>query len=86
MHGFRPHAIVMDLYLPVLGGLDAIRALRRNEETKHIPVGACTAFEHVVNEEKARDAGSVAFVRKTCDPEDLRSLLEAIVARPHAFP
>lgn len=80
----EPDVIVMDLRLPVVSGLDAIRRLKSHEETAHIPIVACTGFDRVTSEIEAREAGSQAFVSKPCDPETLRQVLETVVARPPA--
>ena len=77
---FRPDVIVMDLRLPVLGGLEAIRQLKANPQTKDVPVLACTAVEPGNAEGPARDAGCAEFVAKPCPPEHLRVLLEELVA------
>jgi CheY-like chemotaxis protein len=76
---FEPDVIVMDLRLPVLGGLDAIRHLKSDEATKQIPIVACTAFDRRSSEIEARDAGCDEFFPKPCEPEHLRKLLEAMV-------
>jgi two-component system, cell cycle response regulator DivK len=74
---FEPDVIVMDLGLPVVGGLDAIERLKREEDTKHVPIVALTGY--TTREREARAAGSDAFVVKPCEPDALRELLEAIV-------
>ncbi|MDP2635102.1 MULTISPECIES: ATP-binding protein [unclassified Pseudoalteromonas] len=38
-----PDLIIMDMKMPVIGGLEATRALRENEQYKHIPIIAVTA-------------------------------------------
>ena len=38
-----PDLIIMDMKMPVMGGLEATRALRENEHYKHIPIIAVTA-------------------------------------------
>jgi DNA-binding response OmpR family regulator len=78
---FQPHVIVMDLRMPVLGGLDAIRQMKREEATKDVPIVACTAFDRRSSEIEAMDAGCDEFVPKPCEPEVLRNLLETIVRR-----
>jgi two-component system cell cycle response regulator DivK len=75
----EPDVIVMDLRLPVVGGVEAIRRLKGDDDTKHIPIVACTAFDRSTKEIEARAAGCDAFVAKPCDPEALRNLLEALV-------
>jgi CheY-like chemotaxis protein len=77
----QPDVIVMDLHMPVLGGLDAIRRLKRDEATKHVPVVACTALDQRSSEMEARAAGCDEFLAKPCEPEALRDLLEAMVRR-----
>ncbi len=76
----EPDVIVMDLRLPVVGGLDAIRRLKDDEYTKHVPIVACTAFNRTTAEIEARAAGCDDFVTKPCEPEALRDRLEALVA------
>jgi CheY-like chemotaxis protein len=78
---FGPDVIVMDIRMPVLGGLDAIREIKRAEATKDIPVVACTAFDGPSSEIEAIDAGCDEFVPKPCEPEVLRNLLETLVRR-----
>jgi CheY-like chemotaxis protein len=75
----EPDVIVMDLNMPFVGGVDAIRRLKRDETTKHVPIVACTAMERQSSEIEARDAGCDEFVAKPCEPEALRDLLEAVV-------
>ena len=77
---FEPDVIVMDLRLPGLGGLEAARRLKTNEETAHIPIVMCSGADRVEAEAGARQAGCDAFVGKPCLPDDLRVLLESLVA------
>jgi two-component system cell cycle response regulator DivK len=77
---YEPDVIVMDLHMPLLGGLDAVRLLRRDKATKHVPIVACTALDRPTIEVEARDAGCDEFVPKPCEPEVLRDLVEAMVS------
>jgi CheY-like chemotaxis protein len=40
----QPDLIVMDLRLPDISGLEATRLLKKNDQTKNIPIIAVTAF------------------------------------------
>jgi CheY-like chemotaxis protein len=76
----EPDVIVMDLHMPILGGLEAIRQIKRHKATKHVPIVACTAFNRATTEIEAIDAGCDEFVPKPCEPEALRNLLEVIIS------
>jgi two-component system cell cycle response regulator DivK len=76
---FEPDAIVMDLRLPVIDGFEAIRRLKSDERTSHIPVVAVSGANRSQAEDLARRAGCDAFVPKPCAPEDLCALLEDLV-------
>lgn len=75
-----PHVIVMDLVLPVIGGLEAIVRLRMDVRTTDIPVVACTGMGAALAEVQAWKAGCAGFIAKPCRPDDLRALLEGLVA------
>jgi CheY-like chemotaxis protein len=76
---FEPDAIVMDLRLPVVGGLEATRRLKRDSRTKHVPIVVCTGLTTLPAEIQARSAGCDEFVAKPCAPESLRELLENMI-------
>lgn len=75
---FKPDVIVMDLRLPLLGGVEAIRYLRGSPSTESIPIVACTGLGRA-HEAEARAAGCDEFVEKPCPPDELCALLERLV-------
>lgn len=77
----RPDAIFMDLNLPVVDGVEAIRRLKRDADTRQIPIVACTGVAAASAARDARAAGCDAFVAKPCEPEVIRAVLEALVRR-----
>jgi two-component system OmpR family response regulator len=78
---FRPDAIIMDLRLPILGGLDAIRRLRSDEQSAGVAIVALSGTGRVTAEAEAREAGCDVFVPKPFPPEELCGILELILAR-----
>jgi two-component system cell cycle response regulator DivK len=76
---FAPDVIVMDLRLPVIGGLDAARLLKSDPHTRHIPIVAISATARSQAEAPAKEAGCEEFVAKPCPPERLRAILEDLV-------
>jgi CheY-like chemotaxis protein len=75
---FAPDVVVMDLRLPVLGGIEATRRLKRDPRTQHIPVVVCSGHSQLRVE--AIMAGCDGFLAKPCEPETLCRLLESLVA------
>jgi CheY-like chemotaxis protein len=79
-----PAAIVMDLRLPRLDGWEAMRRLKADPATKHIPVLALTAHALVGDAEQARAAGCDRYLTKPCLPEDLARAIRSVIKRPAA--
>jgi DNA-binding response OmpR family regulator/DNA-binding CsgD family transcriptional regulator len=61
----KPDLILMDWIMPGISGLDTIRMLKNEEETKSIPVIMVTGAHNDVNKLKeALDAGAIDFINK----------------------
>ena len=71
----RPDLVLMDIQLPDVSGLDAVRQLKADPETKEIPVIAVTAFAMAGDERRALDSGCNGYVAK---PIMLREFLATI--------
>jgi two-component system cell cycle response regulator DivK len=82
----EPDVIVMDLRLPVLGGLEAARWLKADPETRHIPIVALSGVDPRQGEPLATEAGCEVFVAKPCSPEQLRAVLENLVTGRDSTP
>ena len=71
----KPDLITMDLQLPVMNGLDAIRALKGNSATSNIPIIALTAAAMKGQDRIALEAGCGTYISK---PFNMDTLLEAV--------
>lgn len=71
----KPDLIIMDIQLPEMSGLDVTRYIKAEEDLKHIPVIAVTAFAMKGDEEKMRSGGCEAYIAK---PISIPSFLETI--------
>ncbi len=67
--------ILMDMQMPVMGGLDATRTIRARSRGRRIPILALTA--NAYSEDKARclEAGMDDFIAKPVDPDVLYATL-----------
>lgn len=71
-----PDVIVTDLALPEMDGAEAMRKLRRDPRTEHVPVVVLTGF--VERAREAYGAGCHTFLTKPCLPETLLVILDSI--------
>lgn len=70
-----PHVILLDLRLPGMDGLALARLLKRDPETRDIPIVAVTAATEKFSREQALAAGCDAFIVK---PVDTRRLCDQV--------
>ena len=75
----KPDAVLLDLAMPVLDGVDSARAMRLNEELADIPIVCITAYMDFYKD-RARDAGCNAVLQKPIDFRQLDSLLKEHIA------
>jgi two-component system cell cycle response regulator DivK len=83
---FGPDIIVMDLYLPSLGGIEATRRLKADAATRDTPIVACSGVDRRRVETLALLVGCEEFVAKPCLPERLRAVLERVLSRRSGSP
>jgi CheY-like chemotaxis protein len=77
----RPVAIVMDLAMPVMDGLEATRRLKEDPRTAGVPVVMVTAYTSDQHRRAAEEAGCAAFVPKPADPYELVAELRRVLGR-----
>jgi two-component system, cell cycle response regulator DivK len=80
----QPSIILMDAALPGLSGWDAIKELKANPRTKHIPVLMMTG--HVLGDarDRALAAGAEGFIPKPCLPDELTRQIVATLSKDQA--
>ncbi len=60
----QPSLILMDIQLPEVSGLDVTKWLKEDDDLRHIPVIAVTAFAMKGDEERIRRGGCEAYISK----------------------
>jgi CheY-like chemotaxis protein/signal transduction histidine kinase/CHASE3 domain sensor protein len=72
---FRPSAILLDVHLPDHSGLGVLEQLKRNPETRHIPVHIASVADHAHG---ALELGAVGYAQKPVTREQLVEALERL--------
>jgi len=76
-----PALVLMDIQLPGIDGIAAMKRIRADERTKHIPTVALTASVMTGDRERFNEAGFDGFIAKPIDvktfPATVRGYLEA---------
>ena len=72
-----PDLILMDIQLPEVSGLDITKQLKSEDDIKHIPVIAVTAFAMKGDEDKIKECGCEGYVSK---PISIVSFIQTISA------
>jgi two-component system cell cycle response regulator DivK len=71
----KPDLILMDIQLPEVSGLQVTQWIKEEEDLRHIPVIAITAFAMKGDEEKIRQGGCEAYLSK---PISIAKFLETV--------
>ena len=77
-----PQLILLDIMMPGLDGLGALRQLKENPSTKDIPVVVLSAKGHALTKVEAEQAGAAMFLTKPFSPNQLLSEAKRILGLP----
>ncbi|MEM6409681.1 MAG: ATP-binding protein, partial [Pseudomonadota bacterium] len=78
--------ILMDMHMPVMGGLDAARAIRAAEKGRRVPIIALTANALQEDQDACFEAGMDEFLSKPFEPPALLALISRYAASNAASP
>ena len=80
-HANRPDLAVLDVMMPGVSGLDAIRAIRADPRLKDLPVILLTARAQESDIETGFESGADDYITKPFSPRELASRVQALLAR-----
>jgi len=69
--------ILMDIMMPVMDGLEAIKKIKLNDKFKNIPIITVTAKTMAEDKQKCLDAGADDYLAKPLDHASLISMIKA---------
>jgi signal transduction histidine kinase/CheY-like chemotaxis protein len=75
---FKPSAIVMDIGLPDESGLSVLDRLKRDVQTRHIPIHVVSATDHA---QTALSLGAIGYMLKPVKREQLVEVLQKLEAK-----
>lgn len=78
---YKPDIVVLDWMLPSMTGVDICKALRWNQETKHIPIIMLSARGEESDRVRGLDAGADDYMVKPFSPSELIARIKAVFRR-----
>jgi DNA-binding response OmpR family regulator len=79
------HAIVADLNMPIMNGLDFIKAVRNQKKLAMLPIIVLSGNEKSVSKITALNLGADDYVVKPFNPEEILARLNSIFRRMTAL-
>ena len=74
----RPHLILLDLRLPRVDGLEVLKALKSNDDSKRIPVVVLTTSDAEMDVAKAYDYHANSYMVKPVNFEKFKELTRTL--------
>src|ERR1700730_10083409 len=81
-----PDLIILDLNLPILGGLEVCRILRGRSDVRHIPIIMLTARTSEEDRVSGLEHGADDYVTKPFSLRELTARVRAVLRRSTAIP
>jgi two-component system, cell cycle response regulator DivK len=75
-----PDVILMDIAIPLVDGWEAVRRLKKDPATSHIPIVALTAHAMPADRERAIQVGCDGYLAKPCEPRAVVEEVKRILA------
>jgi two-component system chemotaxis response regulator CheY len=73
----RPDLVIMDMVMPGMGGIDAVRAIRERHPEARIVMCSAVSQRELCNDALA--AGAVGFIIKPFDSAQVLEVIESVV-------
>jgi CheY-like chemotaxis protein len=77
----HPDLILLDISIPIIDGWEAARVLKRDPDTRDIPIVALTAHALASDRERAMDVGCDGYLAKPCEPRVVLEEVERLIGK-----
>jgi CheY-like chemotaxis protein len=77
----QPDVILMDLAMPGMDGVETTKLLKRQAQTRHIPVIAFTAEVLVAARDRLKARGFADLVAKPWDPDEMTAAVRQAIGQ-----
>jgi CheY-like chemotaxis protein len=91
LKSFKPEAILLDILMPTMNGIEMLDAIRKNPKTKDLPVIILTNVSNDQIDQAIFDRGvSLTLIKSSQDPDQVVAWVKSILGSPtrtkHAEP
>ncbi|HEX9712737.1 MAG TPA: response regulator [Actinomycetota bacterium] len=76
-----PDAVVLDIQMPLMDGLETLRSIRRSVRASSLPIVLCSVKSREVDLEEGWRLGCDGYVTKPFDIDDIVEAIRAAIAR-----
>ena len=82
----RPDLVLLDIMLPKIDGYRVLSILKKNNDTKDIPVVMLTSKNRIIDKVKGRLSAASAYLTKPFKPAELIDMVNSIIAKEGVSP
>lgn len=75
----KPDLIIMDMFMPVMDGWDATRAIKETEGLEHTIIVCLSAYTSAENDERSKQVKCDLILTKPVYPDDLKKNIEELL-------
>ncbi|WPD21131.1 MAG: response regulator [Candidatus Electrothrix scaldis] len=82
----RPDLVLLDIMLPKIDGYRVLSILKKNNDTKDIPVVMLTSKNRIIDKVKGRLSAASAYLTKPFKPAELIDMVNSIIVKEGVAP